>query len=190
LGQGIMWYLWAGKNSPLFGKEKMTTFENYFIDDKSSSVSVEPKNHYYNFRDNEETCIKILSEFGLSGNAKIINGHVPVKVKKGESPIKAGGKLIVIDGGLSRAYQGVTGIARYTLVSNSEGMRLVSHEPFKSTEDAIENGADIAVSTEVIEKNKERMFIKQTDVGKKLAIEIEDLKELLFMYREGIIKEK
>ena len=190
LGQQIMWYLWAGKDSPLFGKEKMTTFENYFIDDKSSSVSVEPKNHYYNFRDNEESCIKILSEFGLSGNAKIINGHVPVKVKKGESPIKAGGKLIVIDGGLSRAYQGVTGIAGYTLISNSEGMSLVSHEPFKSADDAIENGADIAVSTEIIEKNKERTLVKQTDIGKKLAIEIEDLKELLFMYREGIIKEK
>ena len=190
LGQQIMWFLWAGKNSPLFGKEKMTTFENYFIDDKSSSVSVEPKNHYYNFRDNEESCMKILSEFGLSGNAKIINGHVPVKVKKGESPIKAGGKLIVIDGGLSRAYQGVTGIAGYTLICNSEGMSLISHEPFKSTEDAIENGADIAVSTEIIEKNKERTLVKQTDIGKKLAIEIEDLKELLYMYREGIIKEK
>ena len=190
LGQQVMWFLWAGKNSPLFGKEKMTTFENYFIDDKSSSVSVEPKNHYYNFRDNEESCVKILSEFGLSGNAKIINGHVPVKVKKGESPIKAGGKLIVIDGGLSRAYQGVTGIAGYTLVENSQGMSLVSHEPFKSREDAIENRADIAVTTEVIEKYKNRVLVKETDIGKKLAIEIEDLKELLFMYREGMIKEK
>ena len=188
LGQQTMWFLWAGKNSPLFGKEKMTTFENYFIDDKSSSV--EPKNHYYEFRDSEESCIKILSEFGLSGNAKIINGHVPVKVKKGESPIKAGGKLIVIDGGLSRAYQGVTGIAGYTLIYNSQGMSLVSHEPFKSTDDAIENGTDIAVSTEIIEKPKERILVKQSDVGKKLAVEIKDLKELLFMYREGIIKEK
>ncbi|MEA3456953.1 MAG: fructose-1,6-bisphosphatase [Campylobacterota bacterium] len=187
-GQQIMWFLWAGKNSPLFGKEKMTTFENYFIDDKSSSV--EPKNHYYEFRDHEESCVKILSEFGLSGNAKIINGHVPVKVKRGESPIKSGGKLIVIDGGFSRAYQGVTGIAGYTLVDNSQGMSLVSHEPFNSTDDAIENGADIAVSTEIIEKHKDRILVKQTDIGKKLAIEIEDLKELLFMYREGIIKEK
>ncbi len=187
-GQQVMWYLWAGKNSPLFGKEKMTTFENYFIDDKSSSV--EPKNYYYKFRDSEESCIKILSEFGLSGDAKIINGHVPVKVKKGESPIKAGGKLIVIDGGLSRAYQGVTGIAGYTLIDNSQEMSLVSHEPFKSTSDAIENGADIAVSTEVIEKYKNRILVKETDIGKKLAIEIEDLKELLSMYREGIIKEK
>jgi fructose-1,6-bisphosphatase-3 len=183
-----MWYLWAGKNSPLFGKEKMTTFENYFINDKSSSI--EPKNYYYEFRDNKESCIKILSEFSLSGNAKIINGHVPVKVKKGESPIKAGGKLIVIDGGFSRAYQGVTGIAGYTLIYNSQGMSLVSHQPFKSTDDAIENGTDIAVSTEVIEKLKDRILVKQSDVGKKLAIEIEDLKELLFMYREGIIKEK
>jgi len=183
-----MWFLWAGKDSPLFGKEKMTTFENYFIDDKSTSK--EPKNHYYDFRDNEESCIKILSEFGLFGNARIINGHVPVKVKKGESPIKAGGKLIVIDGGLSRAYQGVTGIAGYTLIHNSRGMSLISHEPFKSTDDAIVNGADIAVSTEIIEKHKERILVKQTDLGKKLAVEIEDLKELLFMYREGIIKEK
>ena len=188
LGQHTMWFLWAGKDSPLFGKEKMTTFENYFIDDKSTSK--EPKNHYYDFRDNEESCIKILSEFGLFGNARIINGHVPVKVKKGESPIKAGGKLIVIDGGLSRAYQGVTGIAGYTLIHNSRGMSLISHEPFKSTDDAIVNGADIAVSTEIIEKHKERILVKQTDLGKKLAVEIEDLKELLFMYREGIIKEK
>ena len=189
-GQQVMWYLWGGKNSPLFGKEKMTTFENYFIDDKSSSVSKEPKNHYYEFRDNEESCIKILSEFGLSGEAKIINGHVPVKVKKGESPVKAGGKLIVIDGGFSRAYQGVTGIAGYTLIENSEEMSLVSHKPFNTEGDAFENGADIVVSIEIIEKYNDRILVKKTDIGKKLAIEIEDLKELLSMYREGIIKER
>ncbi len=187
-GQDVMWFLWAGKDSPLFGKGKMTTFESYFIDDKSTSV--EPKNWYYKFRDEEESCIKILSEFGLSGNARIVNGHVPVKVKKGESPIKAGGKLIVIDGGFSRAYQGVTGIAGYTLIYNSEGMALVSHGSFISTEDSIKNGTDIAVSTEVIENHKERILVKQSDVGKKLSEEIQDLKELLFMYREGIIKEK
>ena len=188
LGQQTLWFLWAGKDSPLFGKEKMTTFENYFIDDKSTSI--EPKNHYYEFRDSEESCIKILSEFGLSGDARIINGHVPVKVKKGESPIKAGGKLIVIDGGLSRAYQGVTGIAGYTLIYNSQGMFLVSHEPFKSAGDAIENGTDIAVTTEIVEKHENRILVKDTDIGKKLTEEIRDLKELLFMYREGNIKER
>ncbi len=187
-GQGVMWYLWAGRDSPLFGKEKMATFESYFIDDKSAAK--EPKNWYYEHRDNQEACVDILAEFGLGEDAKIVNGHVPVKVKKGESPIKSGGKLIVIDGGFSRAYQGVTGIAGYTLIFNSQGMALVSHGTFKSTEDAIENGADIVGSLEIIEKRTERLLVRDSDEGKKLAIEIEDLKELFEMYSEGIIKEK
>jgi len=187
-GQGVMWYLWAGKDSPLFGKGRMATFESYFIDDKSAAK--EPKNWYYKFRDSEEACCDILAEFGLSGNAKIINGHVPVKVKKGESPIKSGGKLIVIDGGFSRAYQSVTGIAGYTLIYNSQGMSLVSHGSFKSTEDAIANGADIVGSLETIEKHADRILVKDSDLGRKMAIEIKDLKELFLMYSEGVIKEK
>jgi fructose-1,6-bisphosphatase-3 len=187
-GQGVLWFLWAGKNSPLFAKDRMATFEHYFIDDQNASV--ENKNPYYKFRDNEETCVKILSEFGLSGNAKIVNGHVPVQVKKGESPIKSSGKLLVIDGGFSKAYQGVTGIAGYTLIYNSQGIALISHEPFKSTTDAIENGTDIAGSMEIVEKSENRILVKESDIGRRLTIEIEDLRELFFMYREGVIKEK
>jgi len=187
-GQGVMWYLWAGKDSPLFGKEKMATFESYFIDDKN--VAQEPKNHYYEYRDSKESCVNILSEFGLGEGAKIINGHVPVKVKKGESPIKSGGKLVVIDGGFSKAYQDVTGIAGYTLIYNSQGMSLVSHGPFKSTEDAITNGADIVGSLETIEKHANRILVRESDEGKIFAAEIDDLKELFEMYSEGIIKEQ
>lgn len=186
-GQAIMWYLWAGKDSPLFGKEKMATFESYLIDDKS--VAKEPKNWYYDHRDLDDSITNILTEFGLGKDAKIINGHVPVKVKKGESPIKSGARLLVIDGGFSKAYQSVTGIAGYTLIYNSQGMSLVSHGSFKSTEDAIANGADIVGSLETIEKRAERMLVRDTDEGKKLAAEIDDLKELFEMYSEGIIKE-
>jgi len=187
-GQGVMWYLWAGRNSPLFGKDKMATFESYFIDDKS--LSREKKNPYYDFRYEEEVCIRILSEFGLHGNAKIINGHVPVKVKKGESPIKGGGRMLVIDGGFSKAYQDVTGIAGYTLIYDSQGMSLVSHVPFTSTEDAIENGTDIVGPMEIVEKPKERILVKQSDIGKKISAEIEDLHELFTLYSEGVIKER
>ncbi len=186
-GQGVMWYLWAGKDSPLFGKEKMATFESYFIDDKA--VSKEPKNWYYDHRDLDGSITNILTEFDLGNDAKIINGHVPVKVKKGESPIKSGARLVVIDGGFSKAYQSVTGIAGYTLIYNSQGMSIVSHGSFKSTEDAIENGADIVGSLETIEKRADRMLVRDTDEGKRLAAEIDDLKELFEMYSEGIIKE-
>ena len=187
LGQGVMWYLWAGRNSPLFGKDKMATFESYFIDDKS--LSREGKNPYYTFRDREESCIKILDEFDLHGNARIINGHVPVKVKKGESPIKSNGRLLVIDGGFSKAYQGVTGIAGYTLIYDSKGMALVSHVPFTSTEDAIENGTDIVGPMEIVDKPRQRILVKQSDIGKRVAAEIEDLKALFELYSEGVIKE-
>jgi len=187
-GQGVMWYLWAGRNSPLFGKDKMATFESYFIGDKS--LSKEKKNPYYDFRYEEEACIRILSEFGLYGNAKIINGHVPVKVKKGESPVKGGGRMLVIDGGFSKAYQGVTGIAGYTLIYDSQGMALVSHVPFTSTEDAIENGTDIVGPMEIVEQPKERILVKQSDIGRKIIAEIEDLHELFALYSEGVIKEQ
>ncbi|WP_040213794.1 fructose-bisphosphatase class III [Clostridium polynesiense] len=188
-GQDILWYLWTGKNSPLFGKEKMTTFERYFIEDKTTHK--EPKNPYYKYRDSEEFCIKILKEFGLeSQEAHIINGHMPVESKKGESPIKANGKLLVIDGGFSKAYQKKTGLAGYTLINNSFGLQLVSHEPFKSTEAAIKEETDIRSTLIVLEKNVERKTVGDTDIGEELKNQIKDLKLLLSAYRRGIIKEK
>ncbi|OHD22349.1 MAG: hypothetical protein A2Y34_06055 [Spirochaetes bacterium GWC1_27_15] len=188
-GKDVMWYLWCGPNSPLFAKNKMTTFERYFIDDKESHK--EEKNPYYNFRDNEETCKMILVEFGLDPeDSHIISGHVPVKVKNGESPIKANGKLMVIDGGFSKAYQPETGIAGYTLIYNSYGLQLVSHEPFESTKKAIEEEKDILTLRTVLEKASVRKTIADTDIGRELKRQILDLKKLLIAYRMGIIKEK
>jgi len=188
-GLDILWYLWTGKHSPLFGKEKMTTFERYFIEDKATHK--EPKNPYYKYRDNEECCIKILEEFGLiCQEAHIINGHMPVESKKGESPIKAKGKLLVIDGGFSKAYQKKTGLAGYTLIYNSFGLQLVCHEPFKSTEAAIKEETDIRSTIIVLEKNVERKTVGDTDVGEELKNQIRELKLLLSAYRSGIIKEK
>ena len=149
-GEDILWYIWTGPNSPVFGKDKMTTFERYFIEDKETHV--ETKNAYYRLYDNEEIVDKILREFGLdTTKSHIVNGHVPVERKKGESPIKCNGKLLVIDGGFSKAYQHKTGIAGYTLVANSYGMRLVSHEPFESTEAAIRKESDIFSDSIVVE---------------------------------------
>ncbi len=188
-GQDIFWYLWTGKHSPLFGKEKMTTFERYFIEDKSTHKEV--KNPYYKYRDNEEFCIKILEEFGLNNSdAHIINGHMPVEKKKGESPIKANGRLLVIDGGFSKPYQKKTGLAGYTLIFNSFGLQLVSHQPFKSTEAAIKEETDIRSTLIVLEKNVERKTVGDTDVGEELKNQIKELKILLSAYRSGIIKEK
>ncbi|MGM0509370.1 MAG: fructose-1,6-bisphosphatase, partial [Fusobacteriota bacterium] len=141
-GKAIMWYLWCGQDSPIFGKKKMATFENYFLEDQK--LKKEERNSYYKYRDLEKTANYILEKFELNPNeSHIINGHVPVEVKKGESPIKAEGKLIVIDGGFSKAYQPKTGIAGYTLISNSSDLILVSHEPFESARDAIKNEKDI-----------------------------------------------
>lgn len=141
-GQDIIWYIWAGPKSPVFGKDKMATFERYFVEE--SEAHIETKNSYYRLLDNEEVINKILTEFGLDiSKSHIVNGHVPVELKKGETPIKCGGKLLIIDGGFSKAYQDKTGIAGYTLVANSYGMRLVAHEPFESTESAIKNESDI-----------------------------------------------
>jgi fructose-1,6-bisphosphatase-3 len=187
-GQDMMWYLWCGKESPLFGKEKMATFERYFTDNKE--LKNEKKNAYYKFRDTEEVCIKILNEFNLDETAHIINGHVPVAVKKGESPIKANGRLIVIDGGFSKAYQNQTGIAGYTLVSNSWGLILASHTPFESKTAAIEHDLDIHTSKMLLERTTKRIMVKDTDKGKILIKHIEALKELLLAYRHGDIKEK
>ncbi|MHB8128420.1 MAG: fructose-1,6-bisphosphatase [Mobilitalea sp.] len=185
----IMWYLWSGPDSPLFGKDRMTTFERYFIEDKASHV--EKRNYYFDLKDNEAICNKIFEEFGLDPKSShIINGHVPVKIKKGESPIKANGKLLVIDGGFSRAYQAETGIAGYTLINNSYGLLLVSHEPFESTQKAIEEEKDILSTTIVVEHGVERKRVGDTDIGEELKLQILDLEKLLNAYRTGLIKEK
>lgn len=188
-GMDITWYLWTGADSPLFGKDKMTTFERYFIDDKETHK--EKKSHYFKLEDSEEMCRRIFQEFKMNPDTShIINGHVPVKSKKGESPIKANGKLIVIDGGFSKAYQGTTGIAGYTLTYNSYGLLLVSHDPFVSTQVAIQEEIDIHSTTMVVEKEVERKRVKDTDVGEELKSQIKDLQMLLDAYRIGIIKEK
>ncbi|MGL1891368.1 MAG: fructose-1,6-bisphosphatase [Spirochaetaceae bacterium] len=187
-GQDMMWYLWSGKESPLFGKAKMASFERYFTTNKE--VAIEKKDAYYKFRDNEEVCIKILEEFGLDQSAHIINGHVPVAVKKGESPVKANGRLIVIDGGFSKAYQAQTGIAGYTLVSNSWGFLLASHMAFESTQAAIEDDQDIHTTKMILERAPNRIMVKDTDKGKTLIHHIDVLKELLLAYRKGEIKER
>ena len=188
-GLDAMWYMWSGAHSPLFGKDKMATFETYFIDDKNTHK--EEKNPYYRLREDESLCRRILEEFGLDPEtAHIINGHVPVKVKKGESPLKAGGRLIVIDGGFSKAYQTVTGIAGYTLIYNSHGLLLASHAPFVSTEKAIDDELDIHSATEVLETEHNRVRVMNTDTGKKIREKISDLKLLLEAFRKGIIKER
>jgi fructose-1,6-bisphosphatase III len=188
-GMDIIWYLWTGTDSPLFGKNKMTTFERYFIAEEEAHV--EKKNPYFKYRDDEKICADILEEFGLSSiNGHIINGHIPVKSKKGESPIKANGKLLVIDGGFSRAYQGQTGIAGYTLIYNSYGLVLVSHEPFESTQKAIEEEKDILFTTVVLEQEVERKRVVDTDIGVDLVQQIKDLEMLLEAYRKGLIKEQ
>ena len=188
-GKDIIWYIWTGPNSPVFGKDKMATFERYFIEDKETHE--EKKNAYYRLYDREDIVNKILMEFGLPvDKAHIVNGHVPVELKNGESPIKCGGKLLVIDGGFSKAYQGKTGIAGYTLVVNSYGMRLVSHEPFESADMAIRNESDIFSDSIIVETTPRRQRVADTDIGDELRESIHQLEELLEAYREGIIVEK
>lgn len=188
-GQDILWYIWGNPNSPVFGKERMATFERYLIADKASHV--EKKNKYYELLNDEETVNKIMVEFGLDSRfSHIINGHVPVEQKKGESPIKCGGKLMVIDGGFSKAYQSKTGIAGYTLVYNSHGMRLVAHEPFKSTEDAILMETDIFSDSVIVETSAFRLRVADTDTGYELRESIYQLEELLRAYQDGTIIEK
>ncbi|MBC2036170.1 fructose-1,6-bisphosphatase [Listeria booriae] len=184
----IVWYLWTGAASSLFGKSEMTTFERYFVADKETHV--EQKNAYYRLRNEEETCRKILAEFDLDSSGHIINGHTPVKEGKGESPIKANGKMLVIDGGFSPAYQKTTGLAGYTLLYNSFGLQLVSHQPFTSTEDAITQETDILSTRQVIETETERKLVRDTDIGKELLQQIDELKCLLSAYRQGLIKEQ
>ena len=187
--QDYIWYIWAGPNSPVFGKDKMTTFERYFIADKEAHK--ETKNIYYSMMDNEDILNKILKEFGLdTGKSHIINGHVPVELKKGETPIKCDGKLLVIDGGFSKAYQNKTGIAGYTLVANSHGMRLVAHEPFESMESAIIHESDIFSDSTIVETAATRIRVADTDIGRELKESIKQLEQLLQAYRDGIIVEK
>ena len=184
-----IWYMWCGEDSPLFGKKKMTTFERYFIDDKTTHK--EEKNPYYTLRNEESVCEHVLEAFGLDPKSShIVNGHVPVKVVKGESPIKANGRLFVIDGGFSKAYQKETGIAGYTLIYNSHGMVLVSHEPFVSTDRAIAEEKDILSSTVALQYTQDRIRVKDTDIGKKLQESIAELEKLLYAYQNGIIKEQ
>ena len=184
-----MWYLWCGPDSPLFDKSAMTTFERYFVADKATHK--ESKGYYYAYRADVETAELILEEFGLSGtDSHIINGHVPVKAVKGEKPVMGGGKLIVIDGGFSRAYHSSTGIAGYTLIFNSQGLQLVQHEPFTSRKQAIEQSDDIKSVSVLREFSSHRMLVADTDVGIKLQQQVDDLTHLLLAFRAGWIKER
>ncbi len=183
------WYLWCGPDSPLFDKEAMTTFERYFIADKSTHE--EKKGNYFRLREREDVCDRILDAFGVEGEHRhIINGHVPVRVGKGENPVKANGKLMVIDGGFAKAYHDTTGIAGYTLVYHSRGFVLVQHEPFSSVEEVINKGTDIVSTTLLVELSAHRQRVRDTDKGKELQSQIDELHDLLFAYRHGILKER
>lgn len=187
-GLDFMWWLWAGRNSPIFGRDRMTTFERRFIKDESSWT--EAKNAYYTLYHDPKICDMILDEFGLHGtHCHIINGHIPVKAKKGESPIKGGGKLIVIDGGFCKAYQPTSGIAGYTLIYNSRNIRIVSHQPFEGRQDAITNNHDIANDSVIFERMETRVTIARTDQGQELQTQVDDLMHLLAAYRSGAVKE-
>lgn len=188
-GQDIIWYIWGGPGSPVFGKEKLTTFERYLIADQTTHK--ENKNWYYQLLEKEEVVNHILEEFGLdSKGAHIVNGHVPVEQINGESPLKCGGKLLIIDGGFSKAYQKKTGIAGYTLVCNSKGMRLVAHEPFESTEAAIIKESDIFSDSIIVENFSSRKLVADADAGKEMKESIKDLEELLEAYQDGTLIER
>ncbi|MDY5845356.1 MAG: fructose-1,6-bisphosphatase [Bariatricus sp.] len=188
-GRDLMWYIWQGENSPLFAKDKMATFERYFLSE--AELHKEHKNAYYTFLENEEVMDRVLVEFGMdTKKSRIINGHVPVKTKNGENPVKCGGKVMVIDGGFSKAYQKETGIAGYTLIYNSYGLILAAHEPFESTEAAIEKERDIHSDRVIINRVVSRKTVGDTDVGNGIRERISDLEDLLKAYRSGKIIEK
>lgn len=189
-GKDLMWYLWCGPVSPPFDKHKMATFERYFIAEKETHT--EDKGIYYRLKNDKEICEKILREFGIENvdHAHIINGHIPVKASHGESPIKAGGKLLVIDGGYSKVYQAETGIAGYTLIYNSQSLKLVQHEPFETREHAVNVGMDVISETQVVEFAQHRQLVRDTDKGKELKTQIEDLYQLLAAFRSGQIRSK
>ena len=181
-------YLWCGKDSCLFDKAKMATFERYFLAEKETHV--EEKGWFFKLREQEKTADTILDAFGVTGeNRHIINGHVPVHVKKGELPIKANGKIMVIDGGFAEPYHKETGIAGYTLVYHSREFELVQHEPFTNVEDAVREGRDIKSSTQIVATMGKRLLVADTDRGKELQQQIDDLRELLYAYRHGFLKE-
>ncbi len=189
IGQDAMWYLWCGQHSPLFGRRRMTTFERYFVADPATHV--EPKGPYYALRDSEAFCRKVLAAFG--GDVEygfIINGHTPVRLKKGEQPLMANGKLVVIDGGMSEAYQPVTGIAGYTLIANSQEMALAAHEPFVSTEALLQSGHDVTPRTERIQSYPKRLTVADTDRGHALRSHLDDLQRLVAAYRRGVLVEQ
>lgn len=187
-GMDFLWWLWAGRNSPIFGRDRMTTFERRFIQDESTWK--EPKNAYYSYYHDPAVCDMLLKEFRLEGpHCHIINGHVPVRAKKGESPVKGGGKLIVIDGGFSKAYQSTSGIAGYTLIFSSRHFRIVSHQPFAGRYDAIHHNHDIANDSLIFERLETRMKVSETDKGRMLQSQVDDLMQLLIAYRTGAVKE-
>lgn len=187
-GMDFLWWLWAGRNSPIFGRDRMTTFERRFIEDESTWA--EQKNAYYSYCQDPAVCDFLLREFGLTGeHCHIINGHVPVKAKKGESPIKGGGKLLVIDGGFSRAYQSTSGIAGYTLIFSSRHFRIVAHQPFAGKYEALHKNVDIEGDSLIFEKMESRMRIAETDEGRVLQARMDDLMALLDAYRSGAVAE-
>ena len=186
-GQDFLWYLWCGKLSPLFGRSAMTTFERLYVADKSTHVEV--KDPYYTWYNEESACRRILAEFGLPGSCHIINGHVPVQEKNGESPLKGGGRLIVIDGGFCRAYHEKTGIAGYTLTYSSRDMSLRTHQPFISAEKAITENIDIVSRESVLEQENRRILVEDVDEGETLREKVHDLKQLVIAYQLGWIKE-
>lgn len=188
-GLAMLWFIWENQNSPVFGKEKMTTFERYFVADKKTHK--EPKNPYYRLLEREDVVNHILEEFGLSTEeAHIVNGHIPVEAKSGESPVKCNGKLLIIDGGFSKTYQPKTGIAGYTLIYNSYGLVLAAHEPFESVEKAVKEGSDIHSHTILVQHVGQRKTVADTDIGKELIENVKDLEALLEAYRSGDIVEK
>ena len=187
-GLDFLWWLWCGRNSPIFGKDRMTTFERRLIADESAWT--EPKNPYYKHYNDPEVVDMLLAEFGLHGpHCHIINGHVPVKTKKGESPLKAGGKLVVIDGGFCKAYQKTSGIAGYTLIYNSRNYRIVSHQPFDGRENAITLNHDIDSYSMVFDTLEKQAKVAQTDAGAALQAQVNDLMDLLNAYRAGLVNE-
>ena len=186
-GQDFLWYLWCGRLSPLFGRSAMTTFERLYVADKATHTEV--KDSYYTWYNEESACRRILAEFGLPGSCHIINGHVPVQEKNGESPLKGGGRLIVIDGGFCRAYHEKTGIAGYTLTYSSRDMSLRTHQPFVSAEKAITENIDIVSRENVLEQENRRVLVEDVDEGEILREKVHDLKQLVIAYQLGWIKE-
>ena len=188
-GQDFLWYLWCGKLSPLFGRSAMTTFERLYIEDPETHKEI--KDPYYTWYDDAAICCRILAEFGLTANCHIVNGHVPVREKAGESPIKGGGRLLVIDGGFCRAYHERTGIAGYTLVYSSHGMSLRTHQPFENTAKAVQENLDILSRVDVVDDNHtDRVLVEHVDEGANLHAQVADLHRLISAYRTGLIKEQ